>query len=560
MANLIQIKRSLTAASPGSLANGELAFSSNGNVLFVGANGAVEPIGGKRFPGTLTANQALVANSTSGIDKVIVANLVPTAIYANGSFGTAGQGLVSNGSAVYWGTVVAGSNTQVQFNDSGTANGSSAFTFDKATSTLTATNISGNGASITSVNATTVGSNSASDLRSYSDTVAGTAYSNAVSAATALAGNAYSNAVSYVDGLRLDSVTNTSITYVATANSVKTAYDAAIAANTRAASAQTEASNAYTNAVAYAASNTYVNSTFATNTYVNSTFAGNSYVVSTFATNSYVTSTFAALSGASFTGAASFVDLTVSGNTVLGSNNSDVVAINGLVNTAITPSANATYNLGTNGLRWNEIHAANVHSNEGYFDGSVQISGNLVVLGDTFTVNVSTLAVEDSLIQLASNNTSNDLLDIGFYGNYQVGGGSHEHAGLFRDASDDGIFKLFSGLTDAPTTTVNTAAASYTQGTVQAYLKSGGLVSNATNIAITANSTLDIAIVANTLTLSTPLAATSGGTGYNSYTAGDILTAANGTNFSKLALGTAGYILQSNGTALVYDTLDGGTF
>lgn len=575
MANLIQIKRSLTAASPGSLANGELAFSSNGNVLYVGANGAVEPIGGKRFPGTLTANQALVANSTSGIDKVIVANLVPTAIYANGSLGTAGQGLVSNGTAVYWGTVVAGSNTQVQFNDSGTANGSSAFTFNKSTSTLTATNISGNGASITSVDAATVGGNTASTLRSYSDTVAGTAYtnavssatalagnaySNAVSAATALAGNAYSNAVSYTDGLRLDSVTNTSVTYVATANSVKTAYDAAIAANTRAASAQTEASAAYSNAVAYAASNTYVNSTFATNSYVNSTFAGNSYVVSTFATNSYVTSTFAALSGATFTGAASFQDLTINGNTILGSNNSDVVSVNGLVNTSITPSANVTYNLGTNGLRWNEIHAGNVHSNEGYFDGSVQISGNLVVLGDTFTVNVSTLAVEDSLIQLASNNTSSDLLDIGFYGSYQVGGGDHEHAGVFRDASDDGIFKLFVGLTDSPTTTVNTAAASYAQGTMQAYLKSGGLVSNATNITITANSTLAIAIVANTLTLSTPLAATSGGTGYNSYTAGDILTAANGTNFSKLGLGTSGYVLQSNGTALVYDTLDGGTF
>ena len=36
----------------------------------------------------------------------------------------------------------------------------------------------------------------------------------------------------------------------------------------------------------------------------------------------------------------------------------------------------------------------------------------------------------------------------------------------------------------------------------------------------------------------------------------------NTTNgYNELALDTnAGYILQSNGTALVYDTLDGGTF
>ncbi len=574
MANMIQIKRSLTAASPGSLANGELAFSSNGNILFVGANGAVEPIGGKRFPGTLTANQALVANASSAIDKVIVANLVPTAIYANGSFGTAGQGLVSNGTAVYWGTVVAGSNTQVQFNDSGSANGSSAFTFNKSTNTLSATNISGNGASITSVDAATVGGNTASTLRTYTDNqagnaysnavsaataLAGNAYSNAVSAATALAGNAYSNAVSYVDGLRLDSVTNTSVTYVATANSVKTAYDAAIAANTRAASAQTEAGSAYTNAVAYAASNSYVNSTFATNTYVNSTFATNTYVNSTFATNTYVTSTFAALSGASFTGAASFVDLTVSGNTILGSNSSDVVAINGLVNTSITPSANVTYSLGTNTLRWYEIHAQNVHSEYLYIDKDVQISGNLTVTGNVTTINVATLSVTDSLIQLATNNTSSDLIDIGVYGNYQVSGGDHEHTGLFRDATD-GNWKLFIGLTEAPTSTVNIAGTGYAKGTLDAYLLSGGLVSNGTAVALTANSTLAVSMVANTLTLSTPLAATSGGTGFNSYTAADILTAANGTHFSKLSLGTEGQVLQSNGTALVYATLDGGTF
>jgi hypothetical protein len=84
-----------------------------------------------------------------------------------------------------------------------------------------------------------------------------TAYDTAISANTRAASaqsaavSAYSNAVSYTDGLRLDSVTNTSITYVAVANSVKNAYDRAIDANTRATSAQSAAVSAYSNAVAY---------------------------------------------------------------------------------------------------------------------------------------------------------------------------------------------------------------------------------------------------------------------------------------------------------------------
>jgi len=109
MANKIQIKRSTTNAAPTGLANGELAYTANGEILFLGhpdgSTGSIA-IGGRRVPGTLTANQALVANSTLGIDKVIVANLVPTQIYANGAVGTNGQVLVSGEAGnVYWSTI-----------------------------------------------------------------------------------------------------------------------------------------------------------------------------------------------------------------------------------------------------------------------------------------------------------------------------------------------------------------------------------------------------------------------------------------------------------------------
>ena len=103
MANKIQIKRSATTATPTSLNAGELAFSNvvgGSGVLFIGSTdgGTVVPVGGVRNPGTLTANQALVANSTSGIDKVITANLTVNQIYANGGVGTAGYVLTSGAS------------------------------------------------------------------------------------------------------------------------------------------------------------------------------------------------------------------------------------------------------------------------------------------------------------------------------------------------------------------------------------------------------------------------------------------------------------------------------
>ena len=89
---------------------------------------------------------------------------------------------------------------------------------------------------------------------------------------------------------------------------------------------------------------------------------------------------------------------------------------------------------------------------------------------------------------------------------------------------------------------------------------SGALVSNVTNLNITANNTLAVALVANTLTLSTALGTTSGGTGYKTYNQGDLLVGTAGGSLSTLAKGTAGYVLQSDGTTLVYGSLDGGTF
>ena len=89
MASTIKIKRSTTSGAPGSLADGELAYSgltgtlsNGGDRLYVGIGGVVTKIGGKYFtdmmdhtPGTLTASSALIVDSNSKINVLNVDKL-----------------------------------------------------------------------------------------------------------------------------------------------------------------------------------------------------------------------------------------------------------------------------------------------------------------------------------------------------------------------------------------------------------------------------------------------------------------------------------------------------
>lgn len=621
MANQIQIKRSTTASIPTSLANGELAFTSNGDVLYIGSpNGSIVGIGGLRTPGTLTANQALVANSTSGINEIRVGVANVGAVYANGSLGTSGQVLTSNSTGVYWSspaTSVAGSNTQIQFNDSGSLAGDADFTFNKSTNTLTvgaatinSTNFSGTannalylGGTVASgyqttaglaANVATLAANSATFLGNSSGTIANvaswisgnaaTAYTNATSYADTAAGTAYANAVANAAALYQTTAGLAANVATLTANNSTNL-------NGQPASYYTNATNLATGTVPTArlGSGTANSTTFLAGdqsykTAVTSVTSGSGLTgsvtttgsLSVLANNGIIANTTGVFvrpgtgvtvnatgvhigQAVETTSAVTFGAISVTGNTALGDALADIVSINGSVNTNIMPSANVTYGLGNNTVRWSQVHVANVHSVSGNFEGDVQISGNLSVLGTTTTVSANNLVVSDSLIQLASNNTTSDLLDIGFFGSYNADAGDHEHTGLFRDANLD-IYRLFKGLVDAPTNVVNTAGVGYTIATLEAYLASGALTTNATTIAITANSTVNVAIVANTLSLTTALAGTGGGTGRTTSTNNALLVGNTTNGYNLLTLGTDGYVLQSNGTALVYDVLDGGTF
>ena len=84
-------------------------------------------------------------------------------------------------------------------------------------------------------------------------------------------------------------------------------------------------------------------------------------------------------------------------------------------------------------------------------DGNVEISGNLVVLGTETVINVQTLNIADPLIYLASNNTS-DVVDIGFVGHYSDGA-ANLHAGLIRHAGTK-EFYVFDNYDNEPSNNV----------------------------------------------------------------------------------------------------------
>lgn len=218
------------------------------------------------------------------------------------------------------------------------------------------------------------------------------------------------------------------------------------------------------------------------------------------------------------------ISTSVSGN-AFNITNTGVVSLTGTVNEVEVSSSNGSVQIG---LPSNVI-----------ISGDLAISGNLYVTGNVVALPVEQFVVEDSLIQLANNNIASDLIDIGFYGSYNSEGGEHEHAGLFRDASDSGKFKLFQGLQGQGnlTSIIDTSGTGYTIATLVANL-TGGIVSG---------------LAANILV-------SDGGTGRGSLTNNAVLFG-QGTSAVGLAIGTVGQILQINSSGVpVFAGLDGGLY
>jgi hypothetical protein len=117
------------------------------------------------------------------------------------------------------------------------------------------------------------------------------------------------------------------------------------------------------------------------------------------------------------------------------------------------------------------------------FTGTVTSSNNLIVDGD-FTVNgtnfnasATSITIEDNLLQLAHQNAANTV-DLGIVVGYNDG--AAKHAGLVRDVSDS-KWKLFTGVTSEPTTTVNFGQGSLDALAVGAFEASSATIGDVSN-------------------------------------------------------------------------------
>ena len=142
------------------------------------------------------------------------------------------------------------------------------------------------------------------------------------------------------------------------------------------------------------------------------------------------------------------------------------------------------------------------------------VTGDLTVSGTTTTVNSTTVSIADANFELASTNNNDgsngvtaDAVDFGVYGNYNSDPGSANttaYSGFFRDASDSGKLKFYTGLQAEPTTTVNTSGTGYAEATIVAgsvevdnlTLNGNAITSTNTdgNITITPNGTGEVDI------------------------------------------------------------------
>jgi len=174
---------------------------------------------------------------------------------------------------------------------------------------------------------------------------------------------------------------------------------------------------------------------------------------------------------------------------------------------------------------------------------TLTITGDLVVNGNTTTLNTSTLVVEDKNIVLANVSTPSDTTADG--------------AGVTVLGATNKTFNWVDA-TDAWTSSENL---NLLAGKV---FEIGGtsVLSNTTLGSTVVNSSLtSVGTIATGVWNGTAIGSTYGGTGLTSYTTGDLIYSSSGNTLSKLGIGTAGQFLKVVGGVPAWsDTVDGGTF
>ena len=167
---------------------------------------------------------------------------------------------------------------------------------------------------------------------------------------------------------------------------------------------------------------------------------------------------------------------------------------------------------------------------------NLTVTGDLTVSGTTTTVNSTTVAIADPIFEIGSS-ASDDNLDRGIKFKWSDGG---PKTGFFGFDDSTGKFTFIPDATDTSNVFSGTA------GTIVANLE--GTATQATTVMGAAQS--NITSIPNLATIGTIT------TGVWNATA--IATSKGGTGLSSV--GSSGQILVSNGSALAYQNIDGGTY
>ena len=215
---------------------------------------------------------------------------------------------------------------------------------------------------------------------------------------------------------------------------------------------------------------------------------------------------------------------------------------------------------------------------------NLTVTGNLLVSGDTTTVNTSTVTLEDPVFKIGSGTAGKDRgvefayhdgsnAALGFFGMddtddkfkyFTAGTNSNE---TYSGTAGGAVFGTIEGSTItgsaelvAPLATVTSVVATSLTGTITS---TSALQPNVTTMAgLTSAATLaTIGTITTGTWNGTVIAAANGGTGIESYTAGDLVYATGATTLGKLAKGDEGQFLKTESGVLSWsDDLDGGTF
>lgn len=175
--------------------------------------------------------------------------------------------------------------------------------------------------------------------------------------------------------------------------------------------------------------------------------------------------------------------------------------------------------------------------------GDLEVNGNIILNGNTFTQNVTTLNVTDPLIYLAANNYTSDMVDIGFAGNY-FDGTTERHTGVIRKSGTNEMYAFTGYDEEFHDNILNIANPSLVLANLHANLI-GTLVK--TNI-----------LEADSLILTGALTVPNGGTGQTTFTSGEILVGNGSGALQSLANSsytpTGGFSASNTITSLTVDS------